>query len=307
MEQGQKLKVTTKKVLLVSFLVDVLDVILGVWVTLISGSVVMLSQALEGLTDLVSSGLLLFGLSQSRKKADLKHPFGYGRELYFWTLISALVMFTVTSTFTFYFGLQRFLNPQVLEHTFVAYFVLLFTAVTNTYALSLSISRMRKGRPIKRIWQTFYNSSFIEIKTAFVLDLMGVSASILGFIALVLYAITGNGSFDGLGAMMIGVCLAFLSILLLSAVKDFLIGRGVSLHTTEVIKKAAERLTQVKSVRDLKASHIGPEEILINIEINAQDNLKTDELETLIDKVKDEIRKDLPSAKHIQVELESLK
>ncbi len=297
--------IPAKKVLWVSFLVDLTDVILGVWATILSGSIVMLSEALEGAADLVSSGLLLFGLSQSRRKADVSHPFGYGKELYFWSLISALIMFSVTSTFTFYFGLQRFLNPKILDYTFFAYGVLIFAAITNGYALSLSIRRLLRGRSVKRIWQIFYSSSFIETKTAFVLDLMGTLASIFGFIALGLYAVTDNGRFDGIGAMTIGITLAVLSFLLLLAVKDFLIGKGVSLQTIEIIRKATHRNKQVKSIQDLKASHIGPEGILINIEINAEDDLSTDQLEKLIDNVKDEIRKDLPSAKQIQVELES--
>jgi len=298
-------KVSIKKVLWVSFVVNILDVITGVVVAALTGSVIMLAQALEGITDLASSGLLLLGLSRSRKEADSSHPFGYGRELYFWTLISALIMLSITSTFTFYFGLQRFLHPEVIQSTYLAYIVLIFTAITNSYALSLSVRRLLKGRSINSLAKSFYHSSFIETKTSFVLDLMGFSASILGLISLSLYTITGNQRFDGFGAMVIGIFLAILSVILLSAVKDFLIGRGVSINTTEIIKNAAERLTHVKSVQDLKASHIGPEEIMINIEINAADNLTTDELEVLIDKVKGEIQKDLPSAKHIQVELES--
>lgn len=298
-------RVSARKVLWVSFLVDVLDVVLGVTVTILSGSVVMLAEALEGTADLVSSGLLVLGLSRSRKQADPTHPFGYGRELYFWTLISALIMLTITATLTFYFGFQRLLHPQPLHNTILANLVLLFTAGTNGYALSLSFKRLLHGRSIQRIWTIFYNSSLIETKTTFVLDLMGTTASVLGLVALVFYGLTKNPQFDGLGAITIGLALALFSMMLLLAIKDFLIGKGVSLQTVELIKKATARVEHVKSIQDLKATHAGPETIMINIEINAKDNLTTDQLEKMIDKVKDEIRKDLPSAKHIQVELES--
>src|SRR5687768_12362924 len=107
MDKSGNSNISANKVLLVSFLVDLFDVLTGVIVTWLSGSVVMLSQALEGIADLASSGFLVLGLNRSRKKADSKYPFGYGRELYFWTLISALIMFSVTSTFTIYFGWQR--------------------------------------------------------------------------------------------------------------------------------------------------------------------------------------------------------
>lgn len=264
----------------------------------------MLAQLLEGFADLASSGLLLFGHAQSRKKADVTHPFGYGKELYFWTLISALIMLSITATFTFYFGFQRFLTPTPLHNTIWAYGVLLFTTCTNFYALSLSLKRLLGHKKITNIWSVFYHSSLIETKTALVLDLMGTSASFVGFFALILYAITGNTQFDGVGAMIIGIILALLAVILLLAVKDFLIGKSVSLQTIEIIKKATYRIEEVVAIQDIKAMHIGPETLLINIDIHAKNNLTTDELEKVIEQVKTEIRKDLPSAKHVQVELE---
>lgn len=297
--------VQTKKVLVVSFLVDLTDVILGILVTIISGSVVMLSQAVEGAADLMSSGLLLYGLKVSKKKEDFNHPFGYGREAYFWTLISALIMLAVTSTLTMYFGIERIIKPHPLQNTSIAYLVLFFTIFTNGYALSLSLKRIIKNRSYKKFWTFFFQSSQIETKSAFVLDLMGTAASILGLIALLLFAYTGDTRFDGVGALLIGLVLALLSIILLLAVKDFLIGKSVSINTLEIIKKSVGKVDSVRSVQDLKATHMGPGNILINIEINAQDDLTTNQLEKVIDKVKDEIRKDLPSANHIQVELES--
>jgi cation diffusion facilitator family transporter len=299
-----KESIPVKRVLITSFIVDLLDVVLSVLVTILSGSVIMLSQALEGVTDLTSSGLLIYGLSKSHKKADSAHPFGFGRELYFWTLISALIMLSVTSTLTFHFGFDRLLNPRILHDTPLAYGVLILTTFTNFYALSLSFKRLMKGKNTSQFSKVFKNSAFIETKTAFILDLMGTLASILGLIALGFYSITGNGQFDGLGAMLIGVMLAILSIFLLIGVKDFLIGRSVSLETIGIIKNATKRIDEVNSIEGLKASHLG-EEMLINIEINAENKLTTDELEKVIDKVKSEIRKDLPSATHIQVELES--
>jgi cation diffusion facilitator family transporter len=297
--------ISAKKVLWVSFAVDITDVVLGIGVTILSGSVVMLAEALEGAADLVSSGLLVIGLNRSKKKADLTHPFGYGREMYFWTLISALIMLLITSSLTIYFGLERVLNPHPIQNTIFAFGALIFAALTNGYALSLSLRRLLNRRKINKLWTTFYNSSLIETKSAFVLDLMGTSASLVGFTSLLLFAITGNPIFDGYGAIAIGITLGLLAILLLVAVKDFLIGKGVSMSTIEKIKTATHRIKHVNSIQDLKAIHVGPDKILINIEINVADELTTDQLEKLIDRVKDEIRKDIPDAGHIQIELES--
>lgn len=301
----EKGKISASKVVWVSFLLNISDVVLGLIVTFFSGSVVVLSQALEGAADLAASGLLVLGLNRSKKKADESHPFGYGREMYFWTLISALIMLFVTSFFTIYLGLQRVLFPEPLENTYLAYAVLIFAIFTNGYSLSLSTRRLLHRKSLRKLWSIFYHSSLIETKSAFVLDLMATTAAFVGFVSLVLFGITGNGKFDGYGAVAIGLTLGILAILLLFAVKDFLIGKGVPIHTIEKIKAASLKVKHVKSVQDLKAIHVGPDKILINIEINVADELTTDELERLIDKVKDEIRKDIPDAGHIQIELES--
>lgn len=265
----------------------------------------MLSQALEGVADLIASGLLVIGLNRSRRRADTGHPFGYGRELYFWTLISALIMLFVTSTITILIGIQKISYPKMLEHTTWAYIVLIIGACTNGYALSLSVRRILNKHHFTKIVKYFYHSSLIETKTTLVLDLMGTSATMVGLVALIMYGITGDGRYDGYGAVAIGLILACLAVFLLIGIKDFLIGKSVSLSTIDLIRGSVNKIEHINSIQDLKAIHMGPENILINIEVNAKDGLTTDELEQVIDKVKDEIRKDLPSAKHIQVELES--
>ena len=110
--EGKEKKVSAKKVIITSFLVDFLDIFLSFIVAIHSGSVVMLTQVLEGVSDLSSSGLLLIGLKKSGRKADRTHPFGYGREIYFWTLLAALIMFGFTSTISIYFGWKRVITPE---------------------------------------------------------------------------------------------------------------------------------------------------------------------------------------------------
>ena len=127
-------KITARRVVITSFAVDLLDIILNFGVAVISGSVVMVTQVLEALSDLTASGFLLIGLARSMRKEDKTHPFGYGREIYFWTLLSALIMFGITSTLSFYFGWVRFNNPEPIQNINLALLVLMITFITNFYA-----------------------------------------------------------------------------------------------------------------------------------------------------------------------------
>lgn len=298
-------KLTTKKVIITSFLVDCLDILLTLAIAILSGSIVMLTQVLEGFSDLASSGFLLVGFKRSLQKEDTSHPFGYGTEIYFWSLLSALIMFGLTSTLSFYFGWVRFFNPKPILDINIAIIILLVTLLTNGYSFLLSFFRLLRKRPPKHILRIFYRSSLVETKTTFILDLMGTCASFVGVIALFIYVYTGDIRFDGLGAMIIGVVQAIFSLFLVLGIRELFIGKRASEETEAKIKDAAMEVDGVEEVLGLKTMHLGSEKLLVDLDVHMQSKLGTRELEVMMDKIKDRIREKVPSAKYIQVELET--
>lgn len=305
MEDLEKNKLTTNKVVRTSFLVDLSDVLLSLVIAVISGSVVMVSQTLEGFADLVASGLLIVGLRKSRRNPDHAHPFGFGREIYFWTLISALVMFGVSATLSFYLGWQRFFGPEVIHNGYLAIAVLFLTFFTNSYAFMLSLRRLLKKRDMTKIVPIFYRSSLVETKTTFILDLLGALASLLGMVSLAIYKITGDYRFDGLGAMVIGVVMAIFAYFLIMGIRDLLVGKSAPREVENRIKEATLTIKEVQDVLGLKTMHIGSEKLLVNLDVHLSAKLTTRQIEKLIDQIKAAVRKEVPSVKHIQVELET--
>jgi len=303
--QNKNIYISSEKVVKVSFLVDITDVILNVLIAIISGSVVMFSQALQGSADLIASGLLVLGVKKSKRLPNRKHPFGYGREIYFWTFVSALITFTITAGVSFYIGLDRFLNPKEIHSVNLAIIVLFISILTNGYAMSLSFRRLLGKNVYKNILNIFLHSAFIATKTSFVLDLMGTLASILGLVSLVLYKISGNQKLDGLGAMFIGITLAILAIYILKSAKDLLVGQSAPSQTEDKIKATVEALSEVNKVIDLRTLHIGTGTLLVDIEVNLQNDLTTDEIEILIDKIQSDIKKQVPEATEVRIELET--
>ncbi len=299
------MKISSGYVLRVSFLVDVLDIVLSVAVAILSGSVVMLTQVLEGVSDLISSGLLLVGMARSQQKENRDHPFGFGRELYFWALLAGIVMFSVTATLSIHFGWQRFLHPQEVHNIKLAFIVLGITTITNGYSFILSLKRLLRTRSISAVVRIFLRSSLIETKTTFILDLMGVSSSILGIATLFIYQITGDFRYDGLGAILTGAVLAILAFTLVIGIVDLIVGRSASLEVEARIRSTALNTPEVHKVLGLKTLHIVSEKLLVNIRVHLQHDLTTKEIERLITKIKDDIKKEIPTIKHIQVELET--
>lgn len=300
-----KKRVSGKRVVLTSFLVDLSDVILSLIVAYLSGSVIMLAQLMEGASDLIASGLLYVGLTRSKKKPDRSHPFGYGRELYFWTLISALITFGITASLSVHFGWNRVLHPEPIYNVNLAILVLIITIATNGYALWLSLKRLLKNHSYSQIFKIFFHSSLIETKTTLILDLMGTLSSILGLISLSIYALTGDLRFDGIGSIIIGIMLAFLAYFLIISIKDLLIGKTASRDIERKIRQKTLSVPEVREVLDLKTMHIGSERLLVNMEVHLKDELTTDDIERLMDKIKHKIESEIPTVKHIQIELET--
>src|SRR5687767_1479881 len=173
-------KISAKRAIVTSFVVDGLDIALNITVMIITGSVVLLAEALEGSSDLVASGLLWIGLHMSKKRPDKKHPFGYGKALFSWTLLSAVVMLVCGAGLSFYFGLKRFLEPEEIRHIGLAYAALTISILSNGYALSVSTRRILHDQRIGQLKQMLIHSTRVETKNTFILDLTGTGAAFVG-------------------------------------------------------------------------------------------------------------------------------
>lgn len=293
------------RVVVTSFLVSVSDILLNLIVALATGSVVMFSQALQGLSDLVTAGVLLFGVKQSRRGADKRHPFGYGREIFFWVLIAGIIMFLLTGCLSIYLGWQQFQKPQAVDNVFLALAMLVFGLTTNFYSFSRSAKRLNQAEGAEHWWQRLVHSSTVETKATFLIDFLGTLAAGLGLVSLLAYGLTNNVRFDGVGAMLVGGSMAVGSFLLIKDVKSLIVGRSVPEETADQIRKAAKRIKGVRSVLDLRTMYLGSAKMLIIIEVHLDDDLSTDNIEKLTDEIKHAIREEIPHAYRVQVEVET--
>jgi divalent metal cation (Fe/Co/Zn/Cd) transporter len=134
---------------------------------------------------------------------------------------------------------------------------------------------------------------------------MGTTAASCGLVSLLLYQLIGERRFDGLGAMVIGVTTAILAVVLIIGIKGLLVGERAAPQIEEKIKTATLSIPQVKEVLDLRTMQIGSDKLLVNIDVHMQEGLTTDELEALIDKIKERIREKVSSIRYVHVELET--
>lgn len=297
--------ISDQRVVATSVSVSVVDVTLNIIVALVTNSTVMLSQALQGLSDLITGGILLLGVRRSRRKPDAAFQFGYGRELFFWVLIASIIMFAGTGGASVYFGYQQIIDPTPVDHVWLAFVMLSIGAITNGYAFLLSLRRLYQQGAKRSWWRHLLASSIVETKATFVIDFLGTSAALFGFIALFAFALTGEARFDGIGSVVIGVSMMAAALLLIRDIRDLIVGRSVDRDTSQQIVSAVETVSGVQAVLDLRTMYLGSEKLLVIVEVHLKDGLDTDTIEQITDHVKHSVTRLVPIVHHIQVEVET--
>ena len=301
----KKSQITTKRLILTSFAGDILDVVMNATIAFITGSFVMIAGLLQGIANICVDVMLMFGLRQSKRRSTKRHPFGYGLEMYFWAMLAGVFIFFVMAGLAIYFGIRQIIDSEVLRNIYLAYVALTIGALTNGYAFTVSYRGMMRGQPYKRFRQVFTNSSQAASKTTMVADLMGASSAVVGLIALGIYGITGNLIFDGIGAVVIGIILGVLALVLIFDLRDLVTGRSAPIETRDEIRRVTAEHPAVREVLDLKTMVVGPDKILVNLEVHLQDDMDTDAIEVVMDEIKHSLRSHLPQIVHIQIELET--
>ncbi len=293
------------RVVATSLVVSVSDVALNLLVAILTGSTVMLSQALQGLSDLLTGAILFMGVRRSKRQADNRYQFGYGRELFFWVLMAGILMFLGTGGLSVYFGYQQVIDPQPVTSLWLAMAMLTFGFATNAYAFSLSLRRLHRLHPNTSWFHELIRSSVVETKATFLIDFLGTFAALMGFIALLVYAATGNPVFDGLGSIAIGLGMMLVAALLIKDVRALIVGRAVDPDVSSRIIEAAQSVAGISSVLDLRTMYLGSAKILVILELHMHEKLTTQQIEKIVDTVKRIVQQNVPEVHHIQVEVET--
>jgi divalent metal cation (Fe/Co/Zn/Cd) transporter len=203
---------------------------------------------------------------------------------------------------SFFFGLRRFLEPHDVSHIGVAYGTRCISIFTNGYGVSVSARRLLDSRPLKELKHVLLNSTQVETKNTFILDVTGASAAVMGLISLILFQTTGFTKFDGLGGMLMGVLIAVTSIVLIWGVKDYLSGKSASAEIEKLIRDAALEVKQVKNVLELSTMYLGSHKLLLHLDIEVGNSTTAKELGEIIEVLKERIKKEVPVVSTMQIE-----
>jgi cation diffusion facilitator family transporter len=247
----------------------------------ITGSGAMLAESIHSYADCSNQGLLFFGLNATKKKPDSEHPLGYGKEIYFWSFIVALILFSMGGLFSMYEGVHKLSSHEGLKSPMVAVVVLsvsMFFEAASLYGCLTQINKLRKNMSLWKWYKTSRQSELVVVLGEDVAALLGLSFAL---ISVLLAIITGNPVYDAIGSIGIGVLLIVVSILLAVKVKSLLIGQSSDDETRASIMAILESRPEIERVMNLITLQLGPQ-IMVAIKAKMK---KVDSVDDLINRI----------------------
>ena len=270
----------------------------------ITKSSTMLAEGIHSSADSANQLLLLLGTRRAKREPSSKHPFGYGRERYFWSFVVALILFSLGSLFAVYEGIEKIRHPHALNNASWAIGILIFGIFIESFSFRTAIVEAKtiKG---ETSWSKFVvRSKQPEIPVVLLEDAGALFGMVIALGAITLVKTTGEPIWDGIGTLSIGVLLGAIAIILAREMHSLIIGEAASETDRLKIVSVIENNKQVVELVEMRTQHLGPEEILIGLRIAFRETLQTKEIAQLINQLENDIRIELDNAGPIFIEPE---
>lgn len=272
-----------------------------------TGSAAMLSEGIHSLIDTSNGGLLLYGIKRSQREPDRKHPFGYGKEVFFWSFVVAIFIFAVGGGIAIYEGVHHIQHPGPHDTTHIAwnYGVLIGGIIVEGISFYIAFREFRKAHP-KGFFGAIRRSKDAATFAVMIEDTAAMAGLVTALIFVFIGHMTGNSMWDGVGSIAIGVILCSVSLFLARETKGLLVGESASDKHILALSQLLHARDEVQEVGSIRTMHLGPEEILLGVDVDFISSLKADEVEAAVEDIERQIRHDLPQFTQIYIEAHSL-
>ncbi|SDU07425.1 cation diffusion facilitator family transporter [Stappia sp. ES.058] len=270
-----------------------------------TGSSAMLSEGIHSLVDTGNQGLLLYGLKKADRPADDKHPFGYGVELYFWAFVVAILIFAVGSGISIYEGVQKILHPHPITSPIIAYVVLALAIVFESVAWWIAYKEFDRVRGQRGILQAVRDSKDPAVFTVLFEDTAAMAGLVVALLGLMGVQFLGLPWLDGAASVMIGVILALTAAFLAYETKSLLVGEAADPETVEIIRGLVEATPTVSRMNEIRTLHRGPQDVLLALSIDFENNLTVGKVEEAIYVLEVEIKRRFPIVRRVFIEVQA--
>ena len=261
---------------------------------IITGSGAMLAESIHSFADCGNQGLLFLGLKDSKKAPTVDHPLGYGKSIYFWSFIVALILFSMGGLFSIYEGVHKLNSSEELSNPYIAIAVLSVSMLLEGASLLGCIGQVNKIRHNESLWKWVLNSRQSELVLVMGEEVGAILGLILALISIVLSIVTGNPMFDAIGSIGIGCLLIVISMFMAIKIKGLLIGQSIAPEVRQEIVSFLEAQPEVKSVLNLITLQLG-EQIMVAVKAKMENTGTVDELIQNINRCEVALKKHNPA------------
>lgn len=268
----------------------------------ITGSSAMLSEGIHSAVDTFNGVLLLVGIRLSKRPPSAEHPFGHGKELYFWSLIVAVLIFGLGGGVSFFEGVQHIREPEPMRDPTWNYVVLAAAALFEGISFFIALKQFRAQARGLPFWQALDRSKDPTTYTVLAEDsaaLMGLAVAALG---IYLSHTLNMPALDGVASVVIGVLLAGVAVFLIRQARGLLIGEGIRPETARAVRELALAQPSVEDVGHVLSMYIGPDEVLVVVDVNFKDDVSTGEAGEAIAAIERQVRARFPMIKRLFIE-----
>jgi cation diffusion facilitator family transporter len=267
-----------------------------------SGSSSMLAESVHSLADSGNQGLLLLGGRRARREATPEHPFGYGRERYIYAFLVSIVLFSVGGMFAIYEGYEKIKHPHPIDNWYWPVGVLVFAIIAETLSFRTAIKESNAVRG-PRSWKEFVrHAKAPELPVVLLEDLGALVGLFLALLGVGLALATGDGLWDGIGTLCIGVLLILIALVLAAETKSLLLGESAGTDEVRRIEAAVVDGDTVTRLIHMRTLHLGPEELLVAAKIAVRHDNTAAQIAGAINAAEDRIRAAVPIARVIYLE-----
>ncbi len=277
----------------------------------LSQSSAMLSEAIHSLVDTSNQALLLYGLHRSQRPADEHHPFGYSKEIYFWSFVVAVLLFSMGAGVSIYEGIAKLRDPHPVSEFWISYTVLGIAIALEGYSAYRAMMAFESYRGTRSWFAALRASKDAALFTVLLEDIAAVSGLLIALVALICVQTLGWERADAVASIMIGGILATVAAFMSIEVKGLLVGEAASPKLQSgiqaIFKKQIKATGPLLAINEIRTMHLGPQDVLVAASVDAVDGIPAEKVEEVTSELERTIKAKYPEVRRLFIETQSVK
>jgi len=271
-------------------------------VAFITGSAAMLAESIHSTADSFNQVLLLIGHKQAKKSPSEMHSFVYANEVFFWSLMVAVLLFFVGALFSIYEGFHKLFHPEALTNVYWIFFFMISSILIEAKSFQVAYGEFRKTTKLP-----FFKAIKASTQVSLVVVVLEDSAAMTGLVIVLISTLLAwlvNPVFDAVGSIFVGLLLLAVSILLIAEVKNLIVGESMPREKRQMIRNVIHRYKKIKHINRMQTMVMGDSKYLVLLSVDMDNDIKASAAEDLIEQVKTDLKKEIPEAGNIYIEIQ---